>query len=76
MDCSRFFPACAMDFDHRDPTTKSYGIAELRRQACSWAKMEAEIAKCDLVCACCHRIRTWKKERHPVFNRCKEQIPS
>jgi hypothetical protein len=56
MDCGGRFPPECMDFDHRDPSTKNGGVAQM------WAhKMEtllAEIALCDLVCANCHRIRT------------------
>lgn len=55
-DCGGTFPAICMDFDHRDPATKSFVISHSgtrRRRA-----MLAEIAKCDVVCANCHRIRT------------------
>jgi hypothetical protein len=28
-DCGQRFPPCAMDFDHRDPTTKSQGVTRM-----------------------------------------------
>jgi hypothetical protein len=48
----------AFDFDHRDPATK-------RRRGVSGASthyIEAEMAKCDLLCANCHRIKTWREK--------------
>jgi hypothetical protein len=45
-----------MDFDHRDGETKLFNIGNATnfdRQ-----RILAEIHKCDLVCANCHRIRT------------------
>ncbi len=57
-DCGQFFPACVMDFDHRDPAQKVGHVGRMKFTA-SPEELEAEIAKCDLVCANCHRIRTW-----------------
>lgn len=61
MDCNQFFPACVMDFDHRDPSLKIDNIAALLKSARRWKDVEKEIAKCDLVCSNCHRIRTSKR---------------
>lgn len=58
MDCGKTFPTCAMDFDHRPGAEKCFNVGY---QALGGRPLEdiiAEIAKCDLVCACCHRIRT------------------
>lgn len=44
-----------MDFDHRED--KKFNIAQLSKIA-SVEKLKEEIAKCDVVCANCHRIRT------------------
>jgi hypothetical protein len=56
-DCGRRFPPCAMDFDHRDPAMKRYGVTRMVGQAGA-ARILAEAAKCDIVCATCHRSRT------------------
>lgn len=56
-DCGNKFPACCMDFDHRPGEGKLDCIGKLVMTA-PWTEIEAEIAKCDLVCANCHRIRT------------------
>lgn len=61
MDCGQKFPPCAMDFDHRAGETKIADIARLINNTVPWEKIEAEMAKCDLVCANCHRIRTSKR---------------
>lgn len=57
IDCEHFFPACAMDFDHVQGE-KVAGVAKLVISGCSLDKISLEIEKCELVCACCHRIRT------------------
>lgn len=48
-----------LQFDHRDPKTKSFNISELlsRRKISDWKLIE-EIEKCDVVCANCHTRRT------------------
>lgn len=54
-DCGNCFPAICMDFDHlRD---KTYNISRMA-VANSKETIVAEMAKCELVCANCHRIRT------------------
>jgi hypothetical protein len=58
-DCGNYYPAIVMDFDHRDPDTKQHEVAAIKYG--SWEKLLAEIAKCDLVCANCHRIRTLER---------------
>jgi hypothetical protein len=51
-----------MDFDHRPGETKCFNLAIAAGQTrLSWAKMLAEIAKCDVVCANCHRKRTHRR---------------
>jgi DNA-directed RNA polymerase subunit RPC12/RpoP len=43
----------ALGFHHRDPATKSFGVAQGGRTR-SLATMRAEAAKCVLLCANCH----------------------
>lgn len=54
-DCNACFDPVAMDFDHVRGE-KFNGIAAL--WSYSWDFVLQEIAKCDLVCANCHRLRT------------------
>lgn len=55
LDCGDRFPPEAMDFDHVRGT-KKYVVSCMWRH--KWSSVLAEMAKCDLVCACCHRTRT------------------
>ena len=57
-DCGKILPPCCMDFDHA-PGTKVKGIGVML--GCKEDRVLAEIAKCELVCACCHRVRTRKQ---------------
>lgn len=57
-DCGRRFPSCAMDFDHVRGK-KKFNIGAFRGHGYSVETVKAEIAKCEVVCACCHRIRTF-----------------
>jgi len=55
-DCGNTYPPVAMDFDHTG-TDKLWDVSR-RIGRVSDATLLAEIAKCDVVCAVCHRIRT------------------
>ena len=62
MDCGKVWPWCAMDFDHRPGEKKEFQIASKSGHKSTperIAQIEKEIAKCDLVCASCHRVRTF-----------------
>ena len=61
-DCGSRFHPCAMDFDHREPTTKLFTVTRMVGRAATDVIL-AEVAKCDIVCANCHRVRT--TARHP-----------
>lgn len=57
-DCSGNFPPVAMDFDHvRGEKLNNIGSMT------SWDRILVEVAKCDLVCANCHRLRTHARLR-------------
>ena len=58
-DCGGTFIPEAMHWDHRDPTSKLFGVANANQNNVSKARILAEIAKCDLVCANCHAARTF-----------------
>jgi hypothetical protein len=59
-DCGGRFPPCAMDFDHRDPTTKRSAVTQMIGRAGTQRLLD-EVAKCDIVCANCHRLRTFQR---------------
>lgn len=49
--------AVALDFDHLDPKEKSYNISH-RLDRATLKSLIAEIRKCRVLCANCHRIET------------------
>jgi hypothetical protein len=57
MDCGNSYPYYAMDFDHRNPEEKKFGICQAKCGNRSLKTLQEEIDKCDVVCATCHRIR-------------------
>jgi len=62
-DCGRKFPAVAMDLDHVRGG-KVRNVSGLVSGSYKLELIKAEIAKCDVVCACCHRIRTAKRKEN------------
>jgi hypothetical protein len=60
IDCAGRFPPCAMDFDHRDPATKRSAVTRMIGRA-GTSRILEEVAKCDIVCANCHRLRTFRR---------------
>ena len=64
VDCGNTFPTCAMDWDHVRGK-KLFNIGNVRGMsdtATNRSRALEEIAKCDLVCACCHRVRTKNRQ--------------
>lgn len=59
-DCKQVFHPVAMDFDHVRGE-KVLSISEMRQRGWSLTKIRKEIAKCEVVCAVCHRIRTHQR---------------
>ena len=56
MDCKYNYPYYVMDFDHVRGK-KQANVMELV-PSLSKKKIDEEIAKCEVVCSNCHRIRT------------------
>ncbi len=54
----------ALEFHHRDSSTKLFeiSIAVMCLEKYSWDEILKEIAKCDLLCANCHRIEHFERE--------------
>lgn len=57
-DCGLTFDPVCMDFDHLDGSEKSFNVSVSTARRFSREIIDAEIAKCELVCANCHRLRT------------------
>ena len=62
-DCKLQHPYWRLDFDHRGDSDKSNTVSRLKLSKMSKERILEEIAKCDLVCARCHRLRTWNRQR-------------
>jgi hypothetical protein len=60
-DCKQKFHPAAMDFDHVRGD-KFASVSQLVAYGYGIASIDSEIAKCDLVCSNCHRIRTWTRK--------------
>ena len=59
-DCGKKFHFSAMDFDHVSGT-KIGCLSELAGARVRLERLKEEAAKCEIVCANCHRVRTWKR---------------
>lgn len=59
-DCGNKFPFYSMDFDHVRGK-KEFAVSSAGNL--KWSRILKEIAKCDVVCANCHRARTYKRDQ-------------
>lgn len=51
---------CQLDLDHVDPMTKAYkGSHKSFDAGWSWARIEKELAKCQVICKNCHSLKTY-----------------
>lgn len=62
--CGQRFHPVAMQFDHLPGEKKYMEISALWRNGRK--RVWAEIAKCDLVCANCHAVRTFTRRKEAV----------
>ena len=63
VDCGIGDPV-VLEFDHLPEFTKSFEIARaIPASTRSWSTIAEEIAKCEVVCANCHRRRTAMRAR-------------
>ncbi len=62
-DCGGTFDPVCMDFDHRPGEQKLFTIGAAGASR-SMEAVRAEIAKCDIVCANCHRVRSYRQRDH------------
>src|SRR5918992_4596195 len=62
-DCGASYHHSAMQWDHRPETNKTREVSNLVRRGFRPSTILEEIAKCDLVCANCHAVRTFNRRR-------------
>ena len=65
MDCGGSFHFRAMHWDHIG-NDKEENVSVMVLRGLGRKKILAEIAKCELVCANCHAVRTYKRERNGI----------
>lgn len=68
VDCGERDIRC-LEFDHRDRSSKVSEVTAMIANQKSWDLIEAEIKKCDVRCANCHRRRTaaqFNTRRHRI----------
>jgi hypothetical protein len=66
----------AFQFDHLDRTTKIAKIADMVKGTYKISDIDIEIAKCEMVCANCHAIRTYYRRDHDNLSAPKPTPPS
>ncbi len=61
-DCGYSEHSAALEFDHLPGSIKLFKLAQAgnRNVESIWA----EVAKCEVVCSCCHQIRTYERRRN------------
>lgn len=62
-DCGGTFHPAAMQFDHLPGSEKLFHLTTSSFASRSMDAVLAEVAKCELVCANCHAIRTWQRQQ-------------
>ena len=64
-DCKNYFPYYVMQFDH----VRGRKVMKVNRLVYVTGRknVDAEIDKCELVCANCHAIRSYKRQ-HGILN--------
>lgn len=61
-DCGKNYPSYVMEFHHKDIHAKKFTIGRNYREG--WKRLQEEVNKCDVICANCHRIRSFKNMAH------------
>ncbi len=60
--CGNIDPV-VMEFHHRDPKEKDGAVKNMLQKLLSKELISAEVAKCDMLCANCHRIIHWEQNK-------------
>jgi len=62
LDCGISYPPYVLDFDHLPEFEKSFPLSSSGVKGRGLDAVNAEIAKCEIVCANCHRHRTFMRK--------------
>jgi hypothetical protein len=62
VDCRNRYPHYVLEFDHKPEFNKIDVVYRVLRNYGPEAAWQ-EVAKCDVVCANCHKIRTYQREQ-------------
>lgn len=65
-DCRNKYPHYVLEFDHRPEETKLDNVTRVLKNfgvEMAWK----EVAKCDVVCSNCHKIRTYMREHEDGY---------
>lgn len=60
-DCSKIYPVYVMDFDHVSFNKVNNVSTMIYDLSFTISQIIEEVSKCEIVCANCHRERTWKR---------------
>jgi hypothetical protein len=75
VDCGETDPI-VLDFDHRVPADKCFSVANGISSTKSMEAVVAEIQKCDIRCANCHRRRTAKQFAWWKYRETSDVVPA
>lgn len=62
VDCGEKYPHYMLDFDHLPGYEKVGSVTDIFANY-SWEKGMEELKKCEIVCANCHRIRSYERNQ-------------
>jgi len=65
--CRKTYHQAVFDLHHRDPSQKRYALGSAIGNI-SWDESLAEAAKCDLLCANCHRVVHFDADQRSLFS--------
>jgi hypothetical protein len=64
--CKNKYELCNMQVDHIDPSTKLYDVCQLKNHKTE--TLILELAKCQVICAMCHRLKSIKEQNYGLYN--------
>lgn len=73
MACGLQYDIYNMQIDHIDPTTKLYDICQLK--SCKVERLLVELAKCQVLCALCHRRKSIVEQQDDKYSAPRERAP-